>query len=107
MTQRTPTLADLSPEQLERLQLRIAALRGEAPAVERIPRRPAGGSAPLSFAQQRIWIQQQLDPAGTLFNVPVAVRFRGELDPAALRRALDEIVRRHEVLRTTFRLGED
>ncbi|HEX2090781.1 MAG TPA: amino acid adenylation domain-containing protein, partial [Longimicrobiaceae bacterium] len=82
------------------------ALLARSPA-DRIPRRGGTGPAPLSFAQQRIWIQDQLDPEAILFNVPVTLRLRGELDVAALRRALDEIVRRHEALRTTFELRED
>ncbi len=77
-----------------------------APA-ERIPRRVAEGPAPLSFAQQRIWIHDRLDPEARLFQVPLTLRLRGALDRAALRRALDEIVRRHEVLRTVFGLRED
>jgi amino acid adenylation domain-containing protein len=77
-----------------------------APA-ERIPRRAATGPAPLSFAQQRIWIHDRLDPEAKLFHVPLTLRLRGALDRAALRRALDEIVRRHEVLRTVFGLRED
>ena len=57
---------------------------------------------PLSFAQQRLWFLQKLDPSDYAYNVPVAIRLAGCLDIAALERALTEIVRRHEVLRTTF-----
>ncbi|MBV9774300.1 MAG: AMP-binding protein, partial [Gemmatimonadetes bacterium] len=77
-----------------------------APA-ERIPHREEGVPAPLSFAQQRIWIQDRIDPGATLFNVPITLRLRGELDRAALRRALEEIVRRHEALRTVFRMEDE
>ena len=58
-------------------------------------------SAPLSFAQQRLWLLDRLAP-GSTYNVPHARRLTGELDAAALHRALDEIVRRHEILRTRF-----
>jgi non-ribosomal peptide synthetase component F/NRPS condensation-like uncharacterized protein len=63
---------------------------------------------PLSFAQQRLWILQQLDPLSVAYNIPVAVRLRGHLDFTALQRTFDEIIRRHEALRTTFesRQGE-
>ena len=57
---------------------------------------------PLSFAQQRLWILHQMDPRSVAFNIPVAVRLKGRLDADALRRTFDEVVRRHEVLRTTF-----
>ena len=55
-----------------------------------------------SFAQQRLWFIDQLAPGGAMYNIPVAVRLRGTLDAAALERALGEVVRRHEALRTTF-----
>jgi aspartate racemase len=57
---------------------------------------------PVSFAQQRLWFLQQMEPEGAAYNVPVATRLRGRLDTSVLKRTLDEIVRRHESLRTTF-----
>src|SRR5262249_31386430 len=57
---------------------------------------------PLSFAQQRLWFIDQLEPGRATYNVPGAVRLEGELDIEALRRSLEQIVRRHEVLRTRF-----
>ena len=57
---------------------------------------------PLSFAQQRLWFLDQLEPGSTVYNVPGTVRIRGQLNVAALDQSLNEIVTRHEVLRTTF-----
>ncbi len=57
---------------------------------------------PLSFAQQRLWFLEQMEPERTAYNLPYAWRLQGPLDIEALRRALEEVVRRHEPLRTSF-----
>ncbi len=57
---------------------------------------------PMSPAQQRLWFLDQMDPGTTMFNIPVAYRFHGPLDPARVERVLSRIVERHEVLRTTL-----
>ncbi|RKH38331.1 condensation domain-containing protein, partial [Corallococcus llansteffanensis] len=89
----------------------------EAPTVEALAKRlekasrsttmamrSAAGAAsrPLSFAQQRLWFIDQLEPGTPLYNVPMAVRLEGELRQEVLEKALDEVMRRHEALRTTF-----
>ncbi len=67
---------------------------------------PAGSEQrnqpPLSYAQERLWFLGQFDPGSAFYNMSGAIRLHGELDVAVLQRALKEIVRRHEVLRTTF-----
>jgi amino acid adenylation domain-containing protein len=60
------------------------------------------GELPLSFAQQRLWFIDQLDPGSSVYNFPAAVRLKGPLDTVALKQSLNEIVKRHEALRTTF-----
>ena len=64
------------------------------------------GALPLSFAQQRLWFLDQLTPWDTSYNIPAALRLLGCLDVAAFTSAVNEIVRRHDVLRTTF-VGQD
>ena len=59
---------------------------------------------PMSFAQQRLWFLDQLEPGSTVYNTPFVVSLKGQLNLEALRKSLEEIVRRHEVLRATFRL---
>ncbi len=73
----------------------------EAPPITRMPR---GAELRLSFAQERLWFLDQLEPGSSFYNVPSATHFAGPFDAGALVRAFREIVRRHEVLRTTFAL---
>jgi len=61
-----------------------------------------GGPLPASFAQQRLWFLDQLEPGRASYHIPAAVKLVGQLDTSALERALNEVVRRHEVLRTTL-----
>ncbi|MBM4090487.1 MAG: amino acid adenylation domain-containing protein, partial [Planctomycetes bacterium] len=67
-----------------------------------IPRADRTIPLPLSFAQERLWFLDQLEPNSPLYNVPAAVRLSGHLDAAALKSCLNQIVRRHETLRTRF-----
>ncbi|MET0395684.1 MAG: amino acid adenylation domain-containing protein [Longimicrobiaceae bacterium] len=72
----------------------------EAPPLVPVPR--DGAPLPLSFAQQRLWFIHQMEPDGAAYNLPCALRVRGPLDPGALERALTDVARRHEALRTRF-----
>ncbi|TWF97087.1 amino acid adenylation domain-containing protein [Kitasatospora viridis] len=90
----------------------LAAALTAAPAADDdgdtpLRRRPDGGPAPLSVDQQRLWFLDQLHPGSADYNVPMSLWLHGPLDPGALRSALAEVVRRHEVLRTRFVLDED
>jgi len=73
-------------------------------AVETLPIRRISrdGPPPLSHAQLRMWLLDQLDPGSPIWNLPAAVRVRGRLDARALEWSVSEIIRRHETLRATF-----
>ena len=91
-----PTVAGLAA----RVDAASAALGGERrPPITKAPR---DGELPLSFAQQRLWFLDQLDPGSSAYIISIALRLVGALDVEALRRVFEEIVRRHESLRTTF-----
>ena len=83
----------------------IAEGRGSLHALRLLPR-TSGEEQPASFAQQRLWFLDRLRPDSTAYNMPMAFRIRGPLQPAVLGASLDEIVRRHEVLRTVFTMKD-
>ncbi|QRN99307.1 amino acid adenylation domain-containing protein [Archangium violaceum] len=94
----SPTLAQLTAR-IE--SVRSARALGVRPPVTRRPRE--GDVFPLSFAQQRLWFLDQLLPGSSTYNIPAAVRMEGVLDVGALGRCFEELVRRHESLRTVLR----
>ena len=91
-----PTLRTFSRKVEEAFRSGEAASRPPIEPVARVQ------TPPLSFAQRRLWFVEHLEP--TVYNVPVALRIRGPLDRPASERSLNEIIRRHESLRTTFHL---
>ncbi|HYR06905.1 MAG TPA: condensation domain-containing protein, partial [Longimicrobium sp.] len=107
MTELADRLAKLAPAQRRVLERRRAQQSGVVPAAAPAAAAatiPARGDepAPLSFAQERLWFLDRMEPGNAFYNLPTAVRMRGALDAVALERALGEIVRRHEALRTVF-----
>ncbi|HZI20322.1 MAG TPA: amino acid adenylation domain-containing protein, partial [Pyrinomonadaceae bacterium] len=104
----TPTIARLA----ERIEAALRASeaqaappgRAGAPPPEAPPVLPVarGAALPLSFAQQRLWFHDRLSPGSAAYNIIGGMRLEGALDVPALGRAVDEIVARHEALRTTF-----
>jgi amino acid adenylation domain-containing protein/non-ribosomal peptide synthase protein (TIGR01720 family)/FkbM family methyltransferase len=93
---------------VEGLAVRIDAAMRAGEQVERPPlvRVERGEGLPLSFAQQRLWFIDHLEPGSAVYNIPGALRLEGRLDLEALGRTINEIARRHEVLRTRFVLEE-
>ena len=91
-----PTLAGLA-EQVEQ------ALAGDdRPTTTPITSTSRDGNLSLSFAQQRLWYLDQLDPSTSTYNVPLAYRLQGSLNIEVLEQSLNQLIERHEVLRTTF-----
>jgi hypothetical protein len=84
------------------LEKRLQALRSSSQAGTRIPRISREAPMPLSFAQERLWFLDQLQPGNPAYNLFDGWRLRGSLDVDALVRAFHEVVRRHEVLRSNF-----
>ncbi|MCA1991713.1 MAG: condensation domain-containing protein [Coleofasciculus sp. S288] len=102
-----PRRSKLSPAKRALLEKR---LRGKVEPNSRledvIPRRSSSTPAPLSFAQQRLWFLNQLDPDNISYNEHGAIQLTGSLDVASLEQSLNQIVQRHDALRTTFEMVE-
>ncbi|MBV9775388.1 MAG: condensation protein, partial [Gemmatimonadetes bacterium] len=80
-------LSQLSPERRRLLQKILLERVSAKQAPQGIPRRSGEGAPPLSFAQQRLWLVDQLDPGGVAYNMRFPLRLRGALDAGVLRRA--------------------
>ncbi|GGN70597.1 hypothetical protein GCM10011610_09920 [Nocardia rhizosphaerihabitans] len=98
---RVPVRELFEASTVEGLAVRLDALRGtgsrRGPVAGQRPQR-----IPLSPAQQRMWFLHRFDPDSAAYHIPVAIRLSGELDTAALRGALGDLIARHETLRTTY-----
>jgi amino acid adenylation domain-containing protein len=92
----SPTVAGLAAAIQEMMKVKTGR---QVPPIQRVSRE---GKLPLSFAQQRLWLLDRLDPGNISYNSSATVRLVGSLHVEALEQAFNEIVRRHEVLRTTF-----
>ncbi len=99
-------LAGLSPQK-RALLLQQLAKQAPSAAKHEIGRRPRPARIPLSSAQQRLWILDRIDPGSAVYNVPSAMWLRGRLDRELLSRALTEVLRRHESLRTVIAADEE
>src|SRR5882724_624862 len=103
----TKRLAILSPAKRSLLEMKLKQGGIDAPLDLIIRRRSMRDPAPLSFAQQRLWFLRQLEPDSSAYNQSTPIRLCGPLDIAALTKALDAIVERHETLRTNFVMSDD
>lgn len=97
------SVSDLTAAERERLLDSLQERLAGGADGRRIGPRGPDTVPPASYAQRRLWFLDRLEPGGTAYNVPLAVRLHGALDPAALDAALTDVVARHEALRTTLR----
>ncbi|HZT57852.1 MAG TPA: condensation domain-containing protein, partial [Pyrinomonadaceae bacterium] len=102
MSELAKRLDALSPEKLALLSKRLKGKGADAQKKPQRIERRRDRPGPLSLAQQRLWFLSQLQPDSSFYNMAGAMRLAGDLDAAALEKTLDEIARRHEVLRTSF-----
>jgi amino acid adenylation domain-containing protein len=95
--------SQLSAAKRALLEKRLKGDWHASPGEQTIARRgESAPPAPLSFAQERLWFLDQLEPGSAAYNIPAALRLAGQLDVEILRRSFNEVVRRHESLRTSF-----
>jgi hypothetical protein len=99
MSELLQLLTSLSPE---KRALLVSHLKGRNLGVEKIPRRAHQSRAPLSFAQKRLWFLDRYETNNPYYNVHATFRLKGDLNVAALEQSFNEILKRHETLRTVF-----
>lgn len=99
-------IANLSPQKRELLLQRLRQKRDNVSPQKIKPQPRHSSTFPLSFAQARLWFLEQLEPGNPFYNQSAAVHLLGRLNLAALEQSFNEILRRHEVLRTTFTVVE-
>lgn len=104
MDKLTNRLEALSPAKRAALEKALIARGARRASAERIPKAPAKRAETLSFAEQRLWLLDQIEPNHPFYNMPLAARLEGPLDQAAFSRALQQIVDRHETLRYAYKL---
>ncbi|MEH2128457.1 condensation domain-containing protein [Nostoc sp.] len=103
MSDLSQRIAGLSPEKLQLLAQRLHKKKDNVFSQPQIVRKSRESNLfPLSFAQQRLWFIEQLQPGNSAYNISQPMRLVGCLNVAALEQSFNEVVRRHEVLRTTF-----
>src|SRR5580704_13594554 len=111
MKELSERLSSLTPEQKALFDSRLkkrgfTAPKKQSSRTATIPRRKRENHCVLSFDQERLWIIDQMEPGNPAYNIYSASRLLGPLDPAVMERAVNELIKRHEILRTTFSLVE-
>jgi thioesterase domain-containing protein len=99
--------ASLTPEKQRLLVKRLREKGVDVSQLPIVPQERKGQPWPLSYAQERLWMLDRLQPDSAAYNLAVGFRLRGALDVATLEQSLNEIVRRHEMLRTTFQIVDE
>ncbi|MET0645394.1 MAG: condensation domain-containing protein [Pyrinomonadaceae bacterium] len=102
MNNLTERIAALSPEQRALLDKRLQGNREKSLTLQIITRRPAGAFCPLSIDQEHLWFLDQVNPGSFTYNISASFHLAGPLNRTALEESFNEVVRRHESLRTTF-----
>ena len=95
-------IAALPPEKRELFEAMLLEQGVDLSEIMIVPQKRDENRFPLSFSQQRLWFLDQLQPGTSLYNITSVLRLRGNLQISALEYSFNELVRRHEVLRTTF-----
>jgi len=95
-------IKSLPPEKRALLEKKLKQKLSKKNHLIAIPRDDNRDSFPLSFAQQRLWFLYQLDPESPFYNIPTSLRLSGLLDTQALKSSINDIIKRHEALRTAF-----
>jgi hypothetical protein len=99
----TERIAKLSPAKRALLEKKLQGEFASTVPLPAILQRSGDGPVSLSFAQQRLWFLDQLEPSNPIYNAPpLAIRLKGKLDVSALEQSFNEVVNRHEILRTNF-----
>ena len=96
-------IAALSPQKRELLLQRLNQKKESVSLEKILPQSRESNTFPLSFAQQRLWFFEQLTPGNFTYHIVAGVRLTGTLEARSLDRSLNELVKRHEVLRTAFK----
>lgn len=99
-------LKNLPPEKRILLEQQLEQKRKANQQERQIQRQSGSGPFPLSFAQERLWFLDQLEPGNAAYNLPARIQLRGRLDIAGLEHSLNTLVERHQILRTIYTIQD-